>query len=130
MVVYEKPDGIRIGKKVIDSALLRSTDFPALLVKAYAKGLSSTFSMSRHEATEMITSAERNFRKTILIYGQVLVQKSEGDAINYAASLLAQIGYELWNHSGSGFGCECNLSSGCVDLLRQCNSGTVDLLIR
>jgi hypothetical protein len=96
MVVYEMPDGINIGKKVIESVLLRSPEFPVLLVKAYAKGLSSTFGMSRLEAAKMIVSAERDFRKTILIYGQGLVQKSESDAINYVASLLAQLGSEIY----------------------------------
>jgi hypothetical protein len=96
MVAYEMPSGIGIGKKVIESALLRSPGFPVLLVKAYAEGLSSNFGMSHLEAAKMIVSAERDFRKTILIYGQGLVQKSESDAINYVASLLAQLGYEIY----------------------------------
>jgi hypothetical protein len=96
MVAYEMHGGIGIGKKVIESALLRSPGFPVLLVKAYAEGLSSTFHMSHLEATKMITSGERDFRKTILIYGQGLVQKNESDAINYVASLLVQLGSEIY----------------------------------
>ncbi len=96
MVVYEMPDGYRIGKKVINSALLRSPEFPVLLVKAYANGLAATFGMSRLEAANTIISAERNFRKTMLIYGQGLVQKSENEAINYVASLLSQLGYDVY----------------------------------
>ncbi len=96
MVAYEMADGHGIGKKVIESALLRSPGFPGLLVKAYAEGLSSEFDMSRLGAAKMIVSAERDFRKTILIYGQGLVQKSKSDAINYVASLLAQLGSEIY----------------------------------
>jgi hypothetical protein len=96
MVVYEMPGGSKIGKKVIDSALFRNPNFPRLLAESYAEGLSSTFGMSALEAAKMIISAERDFRKTILVYGQGLVQKSEGDAITFASSLLAQMGSEIY----------------------------------
>lgn len=96
MVVYERPDGNRIGKKVIESVLLRSPEFPLLLVKAYAEGLASECGMSRLDAAKMILSAEKDFRQTMLIYGQGLTQASEGAAINYVASLLAQMGYEIY----------------------------------
>ncbi|MEQ8163757.1 MAG: hypothetical protein ABRQ34_09555, partial [Smithellaceae bacterium] len=46
MVVYEMPDGERIGSKLINSALLRSPEFPVLLVKAYADGLASALGMT------------------------------------------------------------------------------------
>ncbi|MEN6374163.1 MAG: hypothetical protein ABFD75_05175 [Smithella sp.] len=97
MVVYEMPNGYTIGKKLINSALLRSPEFPVLLVKAYADGLASTFGMSRLEAANMIISTERDFRRTTLIYGQGLIQKSENEAINYVASLLAQLSSEVYN---------------------------------
>ena len=96
MVVYEMPDGNRIGNKLINSALLRSPEFPVLLVKAYADGLASALGMTHFEAANTIIAAERNFRKTILIYGQGLVQKSENEAINYVASLLSQLGYDVY----------------------------------
>lgn len=97
LVVYEMPDGARIGKKVIESALLRSPEFPLLLVKAYARGLTEPpFSMRRLEAAKMIISAESDFRKTILLYGQALNQKSESDAINVVAGFLAQLAQEMY----------------------------------
>ncbi|MEN6318603.1 MAG: hypothetical protein ABFD82_07590 [Syntrophaceae bacterium] len=96
MVVYEMPDGYRIGKKVINSVIFRSPEFPLLLVKTYADGLASTVGMSRLEAANMIIAAERDFRKTILIYGQGLIQKSENEAINYVASLLSQLGHDIY----------------------------------
>jgi hypothetical protein len=96
MVVYERPDGNKIGKKVIESTLLRSPEFPLLLVKAYAEGLSSTFGMSRLDAAKMILSAEKDFRQTMIIYGQGLTQANETAAINYIAALLAQLGFEIY----------------------------------
>ncbi len=96
MVVYRMEGGITIGKKMIESVLLRTPEFPLLLVKTYAKGLSSAFHMTRHEAAEVIISAERDFRKTMLIYGQGLVQENESAAINYVASLLAQMANEIY----------------------------------
>jgi len=101
MVVYEMPDSNRIGNKLINSALLRSPEFPVLLVKAYADGLASALGMTHFEAANTIIAAERNFRKTILIYGQGLVQQSENEAINYVASLLSQLGYDVYEISVS-----------------------------
>lgn len=101
MVVYrnELPYNRGIGKKVISAALLRSPEFPILLVKAYAKGLVSAFHMSPSDAAKMIIAAEMDFRKTTLIYGQGLIQKSEYDSINYVASLLAQMSAEIYGIS-------------------------------
>ena len=96
MVVYEMSDGNRIGRKLIDSVLFRSPEFPVLLVKAYADGLASALGMTHFEAANMIISAERDFRKTTLIYGQGLIQQSESEAISYIASLLSQLGYEIY----------------------------------
>jgi hypothetical protein len=96
MVVYDIPDGGMIGKKVIESTLLRSPEFPLLLVKAYAEGLASECSMSRRDAAKMILSAEKDFRQTMIIYGQSLTQANEAAAINYIAALLAQLGSEIY----------------------------------
>lgn len=97
MVVYELSGGRGIGKKLIESALFRSPEFPLLLVKAYAGGLTQRpFRMSYLKAAEMIISAERDFRKTLFAYGQGLVQPTEDDAIHYVASMLAQIGSEMY----------------------------------
>lgn len=97
MVVYEMSDARGIGKKVIESALLRSPEFPLLLVKAYAYGLTKRpFRMSYLKAANTIISAERDFRKTMAVYGQALVQQTEEDSIKYAASLLTQLGNEVY----------------------------------
>jgi hypothetical protein len=88
MVAYEMPGGIGIGRKIMESALLRTPEFPLLLVKAYA---------SDTEAKVKIISAERDFRKTILTYGQALNQKKESDAINAVAELLAQLALDIYN---------------------------------
>jgi len=62
----------RIGEQIILSALVRSPEFPLLLVKAYADGLASTAGISRREAAQRITTTEMEFRKTIIAYGQAL----------------------------------------------------------
>jgi hypothetical protein len=97
MVVYDMPDGSRIGKKMIESVLFRSPEFPLLLVKAYEGVLTGPpFDMSRLEAAKMILSAEKDFRQTMIIYGQGLTQANEAAAINYIAALLAQMGAEIY----------------------------------
>ncbi|MDH5767688.1 MAG: hypothetical protein OEZ31_01850 [Nitrospirota bacterium] len=63
-----------IGQKVVSSALLRSSAFSLFLVKAYAKDFSEYAGISYLEAVKIITSAEREFRKTTILYGQVLSQ--------------------------------------------------------
>ncbi len=63
-----------IGQKMIASAILRSPEFPFLLVKAYAEGFSEYAEISYFEAAGLITSAEREFRKTMILYGQALTQ--------------------------------------------------------
>lgn len=97
MVAYEIPDAGGISRKVVESALLRSPEFPLLLVKTYAAGLTKRpFRMSYLKAADLIISAERDFRKTMVVYGQALAQQTEGDSIQYAASLLAQLGNEVY----------------------------------
>jgi len=61
-----------IGKKIISAALLRSPELPLLLVKAYASDFATTFEISPHEASKFIVSAEKEFRKSIILYGQIL----------------------------------------------------------
>lgn len=104
MVAYEgvdEPgDGNGIGKKMIASALLRSPELPRLLVDAYAKGLSSTLHIPRSEAKRLILADERDFRKTIVIYGQALAQKTENDAIDAVSAILAQLAQEVYGIEG------------------------------
>jgi hypothetical protein len=63
-----------IGKKITSAALLRSPQLPLLLVKAYAHDFAANpdFDISRHEAAAFIVSAEKEFRKSIILYGQIL----------------------------------------------------------
>ena len=63
-----------IGKKITSAALLRSPELPLLLVKAYAPDFAANpdFHISRHEAAAFIVSAEKEFRKSIILYGQIL----------------------------------------------------------
>ncbi|HSB05389.1 MAG TPA: hypothetical protein VLK23_09350 [Thermodesulfobacteriota bacterium] len=88
-----------IGQKLSSSAVFRTSDFPVLLVKAYARDFSQFAGISYHEASKFITSAEKEFRKSIILYGQALMQDeataiqliSEGTA-DIAAGFLAANG--------------------------------------
>ena len=101
ILVAEKIDPL-IGKKIVTSAILRSPQFPRLLVKAYAKDLALYAGISYPEAVQLITTAEREFRKAMILYGQVLTQ-DETTAIqliseqtaDIAASFLALYGIQL-----------------------------------
>lgn len=79
-----------IGQKTISSALLRSPEFPFLLVKAYAKDFSQYAGIRYLEAVNVITSAEREFRKTTILYGQALTQ-DEIMAIQLISEQMAEL---------------------------------------
>ncbi|GFO55763.1 hypothetical protein GMSM_27700 [Geomonas sp. Red276] len=87
MVAYRIPEGKGVGKKMIEATLLRTPEFPHLLVKAYggSPGIDA-----------IIVSAEREFRKTMLIYGQALNQGTEAEAISAVAELLAELAYSIY----------------------------------
>jgi hypothetical protein len=89
ILVSKKTDPL-IGRKIVASAILRSPQFPLLLVKAYAKDLSSYAGISDVEAARFITSAEKEFRKTMVLYGQVLMQ-DEVTAIQLISEQTADI---------------------------------------
>jgi hypothetical protein len=89
ILVSKKRDPL-IGRKIVASAILRSPQFPLLLVKAYAKDLSSYAGISDVEAARFITSAEKEFRKTMILYGQVLMQ-DEVTAIQLISEQTADI---------------------------------------
>jgi hypothetical protein len=101
ILVAEKTDPL-IGKKIAASAILRSPQFPLLLVKAYAKDFSSYAGIGYPEAAQFITTAEKEFRKAMILYGQVLMQ-DEATAIqliseqtaDIAANFLALYGIQL-----------------------------------
>jgi len=67
-------DDLLIGRKITSAAILRSHQLPHLLVKAYASDLATTFKISPLEASKFIVSAEKEFRKSIILYGQILMQ--------------------------------------------------------
>lgn len=79
-----------VGKKLATAALLRSPEFPLLLVEAYARDFSSEFRLPRSEAIKVILDAEMNFRKTSILYGQVLMQESATATQLVAEQLAAQ----------------------------------------
>ena len=79
-----------IGQKVVSSALLRSPAFPLLLVKSYAKDFSKFAGIRYPEAATIITSAESEFRKTTILYGQALTQ-DEATAIQLISEQMADL---------------------------------------
>ncbi|MEW6381942.1 MAG: hypothetical protein AB1611_20390 [bacterium] len=77
-----------IGRKMIFSAKNRSSNFPLLLIKAYAQDFTVYYG-SYPEAAMGIFSAEEQFRKTIVIYGLALAQ-TEDLAIQLVAEQMAR----------------------------------------
>jgi len=71
-ILIVQNDDHLIGRKMISAALVRSPEFPLLLVKAYASDLCTTFGITPLEASKFIVSAEKEFRKSIVLYGQIL----------------------------------------------------------
>jgi hypothetical protein len=71
-ILIVRNDDHLIGKKLTSAALLRSPELPLLLVKAYASDLVATFGITPLEASQFIVSAEKEFRKSIILYGQIL----------------------------------------------------------
>lgn len=88
-----------IGQKVSTAALLRSPEFPLLLVAAYGRGLSQNFGMSYQDAAKMIAAEEAGFRKTTISYGQVLMQ-DEATATQLISENMAQLAQALLEANG------------------------------
>lgn len=63
-----------IGAKMAAAALPPNPNFPLLMERAYAGDLASHFGISRIDAVKFLTSSERQFRQTMVLYGQVLLQ--------------------------------------------------------
>jgi len=88
-----------IGPKLSAAALLRSAELPTLLVDAYASGFEQTFQLEAGKGAEIITSAEAEFRKTTVLYGQVLAQDDRTAARLVAEQLVGMaegfLGYPL-----------------------------------
>jgi hypothetical protein len=83
-----------IGKKLASAAILRSPDFPLLLVKAYAKDFADKFNLPYPEAVKVILASEKEFRKGMVLYGQALMQDQD-TAIELLAEEMANqaVGY-------------------------------------
>jgi hypothetical protein len=63
-----------IGQKLSSSALSRTSNFPVLLTKAYARDFSQFAGISYQDASRFIIAAEKEFRQRIAFYGQALMQ--------------------------------------------------------
>lgn len=63
-----------IGEKVSTSAMIRRPEFPSMLARAYARDFANEFGMRYSTAQKIIRSAEDEFRKMIIGYGQALMQ--------------------------------------------------------
>ena len=91
-----------IGQKLSSSAMSRTSNFPVLLVKAYARDFSQFAGISYQNASKFIIAAEKEFRQRIVFYGQALMQDdatsvrliAEGTA-EVAASFLEANGIAL-----------------------------------
>lgn len=66
-----------IGQKLMDSAIYRSDEFPAMLINAYAGGLSEFFGITYEEASGIIDETESEFRNNLIDYGYVLTQDED-----------------------------------------------------
>ncbi|MDH7513830.1 MAG: hypothetical protein QHH14_12860 [Clostridiales bacterium] len=72
-----------IGEKIISACLLRSNDFPGLLASAMGPAWK-----------DAVIAAEKEFRRTMILYGAALTQGQE-PAVKAFAEHLAQLGVEL-----------------------------------
>jgi len=66
-----------IGKKIALSALYRNHKIPLFLVRTYAEDFSAYAGISYPEAAYLITTAEKEFRESMILYGQALMQDEE-----------------------------------------------------
>lgn len=78
----------QIGFKMTSCALLRSPGFPLLLVSAYAQDFAAHTGLTYEQAAGVIISAEKEFRKTVILQGQVLMQ-DQATAVTLTAEQLA-----------------------------------------
>ncbi len=88
-ILMKRADSM-IGQKIISSAILRSPQFPRLLAKAYADDVSALAGISHEKAKRFIFSEESRFRKSIVLYGQVLTLE-EAAAIRLLSEQTADI---------------------------------------
>jgi hypothetical protein len=79
-----------IGRKMISAAIHRSPVISRLLVETYAGDFSTYAGISYPEAVRVITSAEKKFRRSMVLYGQVLLQ-DEATAIELISEQTADV---------------------------------------
>jgi len=79
-----------IGQKLSSSALSRTSNFPVLLVKAYARDFSQFAGISYQNASKFIIAVEKEFRQRIVFYGQALTQDDD-TAIKLIAEGTAEV---------------------------------------
>jgi hypothetical protein len=79
-----------IGKKLSSSALSRTSNFPVLLARAYAKDFSQFAGIRHQDAAKFIIAAEKEFRQRIVFYGQALTQ-DESTAIRLISEGTAEV---------------------------------------
>lgn len=78
-----------IGRKITAAALMRTPLFPAVLGHAYGFMFDSCFG-SAAKAAEAIAAVEKEFRKSMLLYGQALSQ-DEGTAVQLLSEQTADL---------------------------------------
>lgn len=82
-----------LAAKISTAAMLRTPEFPLILVKSYAKCLvQQDFPEARDypAAVKLISKAENEFRKSMIAYGQALMQDEE-TAIDLVAHQLVDL---------------------------------------
>lgn len=96
ILVRERLDP-QVGQKMTASALMRSPEFPFLLVKAYGDEIAGATGLSHREAGKFVVVAERELRKTVALYGQALTQDTatavtllSGQMVDLAEAFLGQ----------------------------------------
>jgi len=101
-ILLKRNDDPFIGQKITSAALTRSPQLPLLLVKAYALDFASAFGISPLEASRFIISVENEFRKSIILYGQMLtldeptaIQLISQETAGAAAGYLSLYGINL-----------------------------------
>jgi len=79
-----------IGNKLASAALLRSPGFPLLLVRAYKDDVAKDLKMNSVDAAKFIITAEKEFRKSMILYGQALAQDND-TAVQLLSEQLASV---------------------------------------
>jgi hypothetical protein len=86
---------VNLGKEIYQAALTRPTQFPALLVSAYAGNLMNQFSLTAEQAQTFIITSELQFQNITEMYGQAL------DTDQPVSSLAAMLALIAENYLGN-----------------------------